>query len=78
MKKKYFLLFVFILSLSLTLVSFNIYKGNSILSGTSVTSSKPSRDVIIQGANVKMKGKTVVLHPKTTIINSNVEINGQP
>ena len=55
-----------------------IYKGNSILSGTSVTSSKPSGDVIIQGANVKMKGKTVVLHPKTTIINSNVEINGQP
>ena len=28
MKKKYFLLFVFILSLSLTLVSFNIYKGD--------------------------------------------------
>jgi hypothetical protein len=32
-------------------------------------------DVIINGANLVIQGGNVELHPVTTIINSNVEIN---
>ncbi len=46
MKKKYYLLFVFILSLSLTLVSFNIYKRGD---------KRPTIKYIIKDAVIKQK-----------------------
>ena len=51
------------------------YLGKNILVGNHVTNAKPTGDVLIQGANVKMEGESVTLMPGTTIINSNVEIN---
>ena len=36
---------------------------------------KPEGNVLIDGANVVIKGNTVELRPGTTIINSNVQIN---
>lgn len=51
------------------------YVGETIHVGTNVTSTKPTGDVIIQNANVKFEGGTVILQPNTTISNSKVEIN---
>jgi hypothetical protein len=33
---------------------------------------------MINGANVKLKGKTVILDAGTTVVNSNLQINGTP
>ena len=52
------------------------YWGNIIMVGEHVTATKPEGPVVIQNANVKMKANTVELHSGSTIINSNVEING--
>lgn len=55
-----------------------IYVNSSVLKiGNSVTTTKPVGDVIINGGNITIKGNTVELHPGTTIMNSNVEINPQ-
>ncbi len=51
------------------------YIGKTIKAGRSVTTTKPVGDVIINGANLVIQGGNVELHPGTTIINSNVEIN---
>ena len=51
------------------------YLGKSILVGNHVTNAKPTGDVYIQGADIKMEGENVMLMPGTTITNSNVEIN---
>ena len=51
------------------------YLGKSILVGNHVTNTKPTGDVYIQGADVKIEGENVMLMPGTTITNSNVEIN---
>ena len=51
------------------------YVGETILAGTNVTTTKPTGDVLIQNADVSIKAESVELHPGTTIINSNVEIN---
>ena len=52
-----------------------IYVGKHIKTGRNVTSTKPEGDVIIDGANIIINGGNVELHPGTTIINSNVQIN---
>ena len=54
------------------------YKGNNISVGKSVTSTKPTGEVLINGANIKMNGKTIILDAGTTVINSNIQINGTP
>ena len=51
-----------------------VYQADTIKVGRQVTIYRPIGDVIIDGANVKLVGHTVELHPGTTIINSNVEI----
>lgn len=51
------------------------YVGGRILAGRSVTTSKPEGNVLINGADVIIRGGNVELHPGTTIINSNVVIN---
>lgn len=43
--------------------------------GKNVTTTKPEGNVLIDGANVVIKGNTVELCPGTTITNSNVQIN---
>ena len=53
------------------------YVGKTILVGNHVTNTKPTGDVIIQGADVKLEGESVTLMPGTTIINSDVRINTQ-
>ena len=53
-----------------------IYANTSTIKiGMSVTTTKPEGDVLFDGADVKINGGTVELHPGTTIVNSNVEIN---
>lgn len=55
-----------------------IYVNSSVLKiGNNVTTTKPVGDVIINGANITIKGNKVELHSGTTIMNSNVEINPQ-
>ena len=59
-----------------TIDNTRFYVNSSTLKiGKNVTTTKPVGDVIINGAKVKIKGYNVELHPGTTIINSNVEIN---
>ena len=53
-----------------------IYANTSTIKiGKSVTTTKPEGDVLFEGADVKINGGTVELHPGTTIVNSNVEVN---
>ncbi len=55
-----------------------IYLNSSVLKiRNNVSTTKPVGDVIINGGNITIKGNTVELHPGTTIMNSNVEINPQ-
>jgi len=54
-----------------------IYVGQKIIVGRNVTNTKPIGDVIINGANVRIQGGDVELHPGTVITNSNVLINPQ-
>jgi hypothetical protein len=51
------------------------YLGKNIKAGRNVTTTKPEGDVVFNGANIVIQGGNVELHPGTTIINSNVEIN---
>lgn len=58
-----------------TITDNRTYIGKTVKAGRSVTTTKPVGDVIINGANLIIQGGNVELHPGTTIINSNVEIN---
>lgn len=51
------------------------YVGENILVGKNVTTQKAQGEVLIQNATVKLQGGEVTLHPGTTFVNSNVEIN---
>lgn len=51
------------------------YVGENILVGKNVTTQKEQGEVLIQNATVKLQGGEVTLHPGTTIVNSNMEIN---
>ena len=53
------------------------YFGNRILIGHHVTTQKPVGNVVIDNAKVTIRGNKVELHPGTTIIHSNVIINGE-
>lgn len=51
------------------------YKKNKLIKIGNHVCSRISGDVLIQNADVSIKAESVELHPGTTIINSNVEIN---
>lgn len=51
------------------------YIGENILVGKNVTTQKEQGEVLIQNTTVKLQGGEVTLHPGTTFVNSNVEIN---
>lgn len=51
------------------------YVGENILVGKNVTTQKAQGEVLIQNATVKLQGGEVTLHPGTTIVDSNMEIN---
>ena len=60
-----------------TITDSRTYVGKNIKVGKNVTNTIPVGNVVIDGADVVIQGGNVELHPGTTIINSNVQINPQ-
>ena len=54
------------------------FTGSAVLKvGNHVTTTKPVGNVVIDGADIKIKGRNVEIHPGTAVINSKVSINPQ-